>query len=370
MILCLCQMKEDVVFVADNEDDPRSEDYIQTGINSLKGQAIEAALEYARWIFNHFKQSAGNADNGELAEVLGLLESHLSAENRTPGELAMIGSNIHLLYALDKTWLKEHAEALFPLNSSGSSPNPLEWAAWNAFLLSSHPHIEFYKLFEKQFAYAAKQAPFIQAPKNGSAHNPIHRLGEHLAILYMRGELLLDDEGLSLRKFIAEAALDVRRHTIAFIGRVLEHHNEASEGVIKRCRELWELYWVDSGKNDELTRRGCWPFESWLVCKNFPKEWCLDQFERYLQAAETPEISSWAMEGLAWIADADFKKSVGILDTIVRGDKEGWHIPGWQDHIHAILETALKNDPGCNQSQQLIDYLGRSGYMKFGTLVF
>jgi hypothetical protein len=186
----------------------------------------------------------------------------------------------------------------------------------------------------------------------------------------MRGELLLDDEGLSLRKFIAEASLDTRHHTIEFIGKVLEHHTEVSEGVIKRCMELWELYWADSGKNEELARHRSWSFESWLVCKKFPKEWCLDQFEKYLEAAEIPEISNWAMEELAWIADADFKKSVGILDTIVRSDKEGRHIPGWQDHIHAILEAALKNNPGCNQSQQLIDYLGRSGYMKFGTLIF
>jgi len=370
MILCLCEMKEDVVFIADKEVDPRSEDYIQTGINSLKGQAMGAVLEYARWIFNHLKQSVGKVDREEFAEVLKLLKLHLSAEDRTPGELAMIGSNIHLLYAIDAEWLKEHAGALFPFHiNSESSPNPLEWAAWNAFLSSSYPHIAFYRLFEKQFAYAAKQAPFIQAPRNGSAHNPIHRLGEHLIILYLRGELLLDDEGLSLRKFISETALDVRRHTIEFIGRVLEHHNEVSEGVIKRCMELWELYWTDNGKDDELARCGCWSFESWLTCRKFQKAWCLEQFEKYLQASEALEISSWAMEELAWIADADFKKSVGILDTIVRGDKEGWHIPGWQDSIHAILEAALKNDPSCTQSRQLIDYLGRSGYMKFGTLV-
>lgn len=370
MISCLCRMKEDAVFLVDSGSDPRSEDCIQTGINSLKGQAMEASLEYARWIFNHFKQQESNANGAELAEFLRLLETHISAEDRTPGEMAMIGSHIHLLYAVDKAWLKEHAGAIFPLGSAGSSSIPIEWAAWNAFLLSSHPHIEFYKIFEKQFVYAVQQAPFIQAPKNGSAHNPVHRLGEHLAILYMRGELPLDDERLSLRKFIAEATLDVRRHTIEFIGKVLEHHNEVPEDVIKRCMKLWGLYWTDRGVKDALARCGCWPFESWLVCRKFPKVWCLEQFESYLQATEIPEISNWAMEELAWASDADLEKTIGILDAALRGDKEGSHIPGWEESIYAILEASLKKDIACSQSRKLADYLGRSGYMKFRSLVF
>lgn len=368
LINCLCQMKEEASFLLNKDCDPRSEDYIQIGINSLRGQAVEAALEYARWIFNHFKEVEGMSDRAELVEVIGLIESLISAEDRTPGELAMVGANIPLLYAIDKSWLEEYADNLFPLQSKESSPSGIEWAAWNAFLSSSRPHIEFYRLFKKQFAYAARQAPFIQSPKNGSTHNPVYRLGEHLIILYMRGGLQFDTEELSLREFIAKATLDVRDHTIEFVGRVLERHPEISEEVKKRCIELWELYWTDKGTDDVRNGRGSWPFVCWLACRKFPKDWCLTQFERYLQTTKKPEISSWTMEELSWISNADLKKSICILDTIVRSDEEGWHIPGWQDSIYVILESVLKKDHQCIQARQLIDYLGRSGYMRFRDL--
>jgi hypothetical protein len=368
IINCLCLIKDDAIFLVDKDEDPRSEDYVQIAINSPKGQAMEATLEYARWVFNHFKQLPNKADRAEFTEVMRLMESLLFAEDRTPGELAMIGANIHLLYVIDKFWLEKYADAIFPLESNEFSPSGLEWAAWNAFLSNSHPHIEFYRLFKKQFTFAVNQAPFIQSPKKGSANNPAYRLGEHLIILYMRRELLLDDEELSLRRFLSEGTSDVRRHTIEFIGRVLQHHSEISEGVEKRCIELWELYWKDNGDKDAHKECGSWPFVSWLTCRKFPKKWCLEQFERYCQANKNPEISSWAMEELTWISDVDFKKSVNILDAIVRSDKEGWHIPGWLDSIHAILEAALKKDCNCSQSRQLIDFLGRSGYMKFREL--
>jgi len=89
--------------------------------------------------------------------------------DRTPGELALIGSNINLIYSIDKHWLKANAHKIFPLDSSSeSSPKAIEWAAWNAFLFGSQPHIEFYKLFKNQFTYAIEQSSFVSHSKKNT----------------------------------------------------------------------------------------------------------------------------------------------------------------------------------------------------------
>jgi len=368
IISSLCYPEEESFNFKEMDNDPRSQDYIEIGINSLQGKTMEAAFEYARWVYNYFKKSESKIDFAEIAEVRELIESRIIAADRTPGELAIIGSNIHLLYAVDKHWLEAHADVLFPLDSNEASPKSVGWAAWNAFLSSSRPHIEFFKLFKKQFAYAAEKAVSILPPKN-SSHNPVYRLGEHLIILYMKGDVPFDEKNLSIRKFLSDSTQDTRLHTIEFVGRLLERHDEVSEDVTKRCMGLWISYWADSGEEDARTTSGFWPFSSWLSCRRFQKDWSLEQFEKYLQISEVPEISNQAMDALAEIADADIKKAVNILYTIVQSDKEGWHIPGWQDSIYSILEKALTIDSNCNQSQHLVDYLGRSGYMKFKNLV-
>ena len=263
MISCLCRMEKDAVFRADS--DPR--------------YCIGVSLEYARWIFNHFKQQERKGDGTELTEVLRLLETRISAEDKTPEEMEMIGRNIDLLYSVDKGWLKEHAGAIFPLGISGSSAIRIEWAAWNSFLSYYCYSVEFYKIFEEQFICAAQQAPFIQAPKNGYSDNSFGELGKYLVFLYMKGELPLDDKKFSLRKFIVEVAPDTSWDTIASIGHHLSLDSSFPEDVIKRCMKLWEVYWEDKEGKGEFSEGRSWSFESWIDCKKFPKDWCLKQCE-------------------------------------------------------------------------------------------
>lgn len=352
------------------ENDVRSEDYYEIGINSSRGKAMEAALEYARWVFSHHKFLENNLSNFEaLPEVKNLIESRLIAEDRTPGELALIGSNINLIYSIDKHWLKANAHKIFPLDSSSeSSPKAIEWAAWNAFLFGSQPHIEFYKLFKNQFVYAIEQSSFVSHSKS-SSYNPIYRLGEHLIILYIRGETSLEEENGSLRNFLSDSKLETRRHTIEFVRRLLDCHETISIDVMARCERLWEMYWLDKGLEDAQKTPSTWPFEVWFSSGKFSTEWSMEQLEKYLEAAEAPEISNQTVEELANIAESDISRAINILDKIIQCDKESWRIPGWQDSIYTILKKALEADEKCKQAQQLINYLGRCGYMKFGSLV-
>ena len=75
LIKALCNDPPESMIVFDAEkQDPRIYDYADLGINSDRGKAIDAVLEYARWVANHLKQKDGEADRvpggfGAMPEV-------------------------------------------------------------------------------------------------------------------------------------------------------------------------------------------------------------------------------------------------------------------------------------------------------------
>lgn len=357
------------------DDDPRVHDYLDLGINSPRGKAVGAALEYARWVANHIKQSEGTQEIvpggfDAIPEVRTTLEWQIAPENRSVEVMSVIGSQIGLIYWIDREWLSTHVERIFRLaDIEKGRPSTHGWAAWNAFLVWVRPHIEFYRLFRSQFAYAVEQASIFE-PTEHSREQPMYHLGEHLMVLYGRGQLGLDDDDQLLRRFLTAAASELRRHAIAFVGHTLEAEEGISVEIIARFQIFWEEYWSGPGPMDARESRGDWLFGTWFASKRFPESWALDQLRRFVEVNPTPEPDRAVVQTLAGIAHVDIRKSVEILDLMVRGDREGWRIEGWGNAPTQILELGLSTRGAARDTTvRLIDYLGRRGYAEFGRLL-
>lgn len=358
-----------------SDDDPRTRDYLDLAINSPRGKAVEAALEYARWVANHIKESEGAQESvpggfASMPEVREMLEWQVAPNNRSFEAMAIIGSRIGLIYWIDKGWLAESAERLFSLEAIERGRTAAHgWAAWNAFLVWVLPHIDFYRLLRPQFAYAVGQSAVVNTDERGR-HQPMHHLGEHLMILYGRGQLSLDDDGALLRRFLSTANPDVRQHAIGFVGYTLERDEDIAENVIDRFETLWDVYWSGLGKRDARESPSAWLFGTWFSSGKFRDRWALERLQQFVQVNPTPEPDHSLVEKLAEIAHIDITKAIDILDMMVRGDSEGWRVEGWHDAAKRILTAAL-NTPGevRETAERLIDYLGRRGYTEFGRLL-
>src|SRR5262249_29198057 len=121
LIATLCHDPTDSYIVHDaSKENPRLRDYLDLAINSPRGKAVEAGLEYARWVAKSIKQTEGNQEVvpggfNAMPEVREMLEWQIASENRCFETLAIIGSRMGLLYWLDKEWLAENAERCFSL---------------------------------------------------------------------------------------------------------------------------------------------------------------------------------------------------------------------------------------------------------------
>ncbi len=139
---------------------------------------------------------------------------------------------------------------------------------------------------------------------------------------------------------------------------------------MNRFKALWDVYWEGSGKEDAEEKPDACLFGTWFSSGQFPEQWALDQLENFVNVAQTPEPDHAIVEQLVKVSQVDIVRAVRILDRMIRGDREGWRIHGWQDSAMQILEVAMKaGGDARTQAEQVINYLGRRGYREFGELL-
>jgi hypothetical protein len=372
----LCRDRAESYVVRDvSRVDPRLYDYLLLGINSPRGKAVEAAMEYLRWVANHVKQVNGNAEVvaggfDALPEFREMLEWQISPENRSVEAMAVVGSRITLINWVDAGWLQTNADRLFDLPGiEREPPEPCGWSAWNSFLVWVSPHVDYYQTFRPQFAYAVKQAAKVEFDDD-IQDQPMDHLGRHLVVLYGRGQLGLDEDGGVMRNLVTRANPEIRRRTIGFVGQSLEDSDQVPAEVIERFKALWEVYWKDIGKSDAAGRPGSWLFGPWFSCGHFPDDWAMEQLEQFVEVSPIVEPDHEVIEQLATLADNNLARAVRILERMVKGDQEGWRIYGWTDDAKEILDKAMRTKSEARDiATRLIDYLGRRGYTQLGDLL-
>lgn len=373
-LLCHDEAKSYIVHDV-SKDDPRVRDYLDLTINSPRGMALGAALAYASWVADHIKKPSGEHEIvpggfDAMPEVREMLEWQLEPNNRSIGALAVIGSRVNLIYRIDKNWLAANAARLFHLEGAvQSSLTASGWVAWNAFLVWVRPHIEFYRLFKQQYAYAVAQCAHVDLTEE-AREQPMFHLGEHLMLLYGRGQLGLDEDQGLLRRFLNDSNPEIRCHAVGFVGSSLESEETVPAEVVRRFMVLWDVYWAGAGKKDAEERPDAWLFGTWFSSGKFPARWALRQLEDFVKVVPMPQPDDGIAEQLAKTCEADIVTSVRILDRMVQGDREGWHVSGWCDPATEVLDKAMSaGGDARTQAIQTINYLGRRGYTEFGTLL-
>jgi hypothetical protein len=360
-------------YIVDQEEseDPRAKDYLTLGINSPRGKAVEACLSYARWVADHVKREVDGHETvpggfASMPEVKEMLVWQLEPENRSFEALAVIGFHLGLLFWVDRQWLADNADRVFDLRGlAGSAPRPHGWAAWNSFLVWVKPHIEFYRIFEEHFAYAVDQSARMKSDEP-SREGPMEHLGEHLMVLYARGQLSLQ-EGSIVWRFITHTSSSVRRHAIGFLGRILWRDEALPSDVVKRLIALWEHYWAGPGAEDAREQPDAWLFGVWFASRQLPERWALRQLAAFVEVVPIPEPDHAVAKRLAEIAAVDVSRAVRIIDKMIHGDRQGWQIHGWRDSARKVLGLALEAGGDARQlAKGTLDYLGRRGYPDFG----
>jgi len=200
--------------------------------------------------------------------------------------------------------------------------------------------------------------------------SPLHHLGEYLIVLYGRGDLGIDSETDLVRRIILNAPSGLRRHIIEFIGRSFRSDEDLPSEVIDRFVKLWDLYWPECGQADAEEVPSYHLFGEWFVSGQFPREWAIKQLVEFAKTVGVPEPDHLVGEKLVEYISDDLESCMIVLDQMVRGDKEHWHIRSFLEPAKTILSAALAQGGELKEKATcLINHLGRRGFTEMGGLL-
>lgn len=328
---------------------------------------MEAAVLYGIWVYRAAKASPGEgaAFNIDVVpELKGLLEEHLDPLlDRSLAVRAVYGRWLPHLGVLDSAWTKAQLDRIFPIDPDFKA---LRKAAWDTFISYAPLWRGGLDAYRGQYETSVD----LLEDDDNDGNSPAERLGRHLMVFYLTGEIELADP--IIRRFFERASSEIRKRALGFVGRDLRNaEGPISSERIERLKALWEwrLKKCQEGSltypKDEMASFG-W----WFVSDKLEPGWTIQQLQSALQLAPGVEVDYDVAEALAKAAEKWPGEATKCIELMVEGAVEDWQVQHWAPQIEVTLRLALASDHQTVQrARSLINKLCARGFLSFGTLL-
>ena len=178
-------------------------DPAQMSINTVRGEAFHAAMQYALWVRRLL--DAGVPEDARLSrsfavipEIREVLDAHLDVTNDPSLTIRSVyGRWLPHLAGVDWDWTCANLPRIFPIQKTET----LRFrAAWESFVVFNQPNTALLQVLLPYYQYAVLQ---LNSVENQMKHPgpPDDRLGEHLVIYYWHEKIQIDSEDGLIREF-------------------------------------------------------------------------------------------------------------------------------------------------------------------------
>ncbi len=367
-----------IIEILTNDSDPtpkREEEYLTSSkedpltlaINSIRGDAVLAAIQYGVWLKGF--ESKENQEKWSLAkqapELSRLLASHLDIKKEPSLAIrAVYGEKLGTLAWLDYKWVDNNQNLIFP---KALEQQRYFDASWEAYITFVHAYNNVFKILQSQYERAV-----IEVGKHADAkhhlENPDQSLSHHLTIFYWRGLVSLD-KGL-FADFYESANVELKAEILDFIGRVAKKDKEVPQEVIDKFIALLEQRIAITKKNNGDVQE----FENiswWLASQKFDEEWILERLLEVLEMGCDLEGEHLVMEEFVNIANRFPLQVIKCSRLMVENNKKEWGILDLHGNLRAIFEIVLKsnNKEAENAAVEFIHRLAARGHLEFKDLL-
>lgn len=325
--------------VANEEGDRITEDAYSRAINSVRGYALEVAVEYGLWVRRQ-EEKAGRAlpSLQEMPELRTELEKRL--DDRSTAVRSVYGRFLPWLLLIDKEWTERQLERVFP---QGQTARVLWKAVWGAYVLYTPVYSNVFPSLRGQYQSAIDELAGAPLPTNRS-RDPQRKLVEHLFVTYWRGTISLNDP--LLIAFWKSASKDLRGYVMDFIGHALRTMKEPLQADAEtRLRALWtdrhNAAVEAKNKADYLEEMS--GFGSWFGSGQLDERWASQQYLSALELGSRSTALSLVAKRLVGLIDRLPHEALRILGKIIDLPQPNWFVLGSRSEIASLVRTGLQS---------------------------
>ncbi|MHB1296003.1 MAG: hypothetical protein ACYC4R_13520 [Anaerolineae bacterium] len=342
-------------------------------INTVRGQAMHAAVCYALWVRKHDDQVTGEEERSRgfamMPEVREVLDRHLDRDyDPSPAVHSVYGRWFPWLVYLDPDWASANVHRIFPTESALL---PLRDAAWSAYVVYWSAHPDAVGLLQGEYLAAIDRIGYVAADRRCFA-DPDEHLAQHIMSLYCQGILSLDAQSGLLGRFYAKAPDSLCAHASNAIGRGMHGDTDPlPPEVADRLVALWHhRLCIALSDNPASHAAELSEFGWWFSSAKFDTAWSVAQLKQVLQVTTNIQLDNLVVAQLA-VHCAEFPLDcVECLSLLTEGEPS-WRFYGWEDYPRKILATALGSSSveARQAATELINRLGARGNLQFRDLL-
>lgn len=359
-------------------EDERSDGFDPSflSINSTRGRAFYALLEYARWVRKCADAQRKTEEEppvtlDSMPEVREVLDRHLDLEREPTLTIRSVyGHQLSSLASLDWEWFRANVERILP---EGQNDSVYLNAAWESFVVFNQPHNAL--LRELMPAYQRAVAGITKGPRMmRHPGSPKDSLAEHLMVYYWRGDLKFGGEDGLLDGFYAQAPDELRGHAMWFIGRSVSNWDDGSPPeVFERLRNLMDrrLKSAEQSASAGVFAKELANFGWWFTSKKFNDRWSIETLLSTLQLTKKTVAEMDVVKRLAGLCPGFPVECISCLGLMIEGDREHWLLLGVEDDARQVIRLALESSSpeAAMSARRLVENLIAKGHFGFRSLL-
>ncbi len=346
-----------------DEDQKHSsgDSYYQIAINSVRGEALEIAFDYADWVKQHLGLTEEELPIEEAEEFFNTVENYLDiSKEKSKSVRAVLGVHLLGLFSLNREWSRTKIDLILPKEESLSK----YWnAAWDAYICHNDVYLNTFEELQDHYLLAVEK---LEIDEKDSQNENYEHFSRHIILFYFYEIIDLDSDIIkSLYKKIESKK---NKQIISLMGRIVNNSkNEIEEKMIKRAMDFWDWRVNEIRRNKktlptELSELGCWMNDI------FPEKWLLEQIITALELSNKIEHDLSVINRLGELAEKYPVKTTKALSLFIDSCENRHDAYIWPNKVYSILEIVLKTEASHN-AERIIDKLLSYGYPEFGKLL-
>jgi hypothetical protein len=270
------------------DSDPTLEDearFTQTepwnrALNSVRGSAMLAVFDFARWVYRATGGDAQPIGVRSLAgEVVEALDAHLVPEIDPSTTIrSTYGQNFISVYAIGRAWTIPAIPRIFSEAPDLSEPGI---AAWSTYLALNNVYDETFETL-RPYYHASVTSLWPRLTRE----SVVRGLASHMMRAYARGLTTFDEEQSIIAEFVALANPRALGFSVLAAGNSLQT-SDISRAIWDRMERLYDRFlgmFANRAGNDAHEALGA--FGLWVLAPTVDRVWATDALTRTLDLTQ------------------------------------------------------------------------------------